>query len=59
MFKFKRTDDTLTLLTVLGPPILPAPVWLPEEFTDVSPEPFRDPWADDPDRMTRRETFTR
>lgn len=31
--------------------------WEPETLSDVTPAPFRDPWADDPDRTVRRETY--
>lgn len=41
------------------PPVAPAPLWTPGELAtgQLPARPPRDPWADDPDRTTRRDTY--
>ena len=36
MFKLTRKADTLTLTTVLTPPVLPPVTWLPLDLTDLA-----------------------
>lgn len=57
MFNLIRKRGTLTVETVLQAPVLPPTSWTPQELSEPLPDTFRDPWADDSDRTTRRETY--
>lgn len=58
-----KTLSPLTASAPLAPltapaPIAPGTVWLPQDESTLAPaEPFRDVWANDPDRTTRLGTY--